>query len=279
MRPTWPTTYGASGRARPSWRGRPRPCSAGRWLRRRRFVVVSAAAAVVVAASLTGTWIVVQHSDAVTRETRANLRESLRHTLQNFDERLASAREQRSRPSAATSWRRRRCTKNSCGWATPGQTTAKTSATSTSGSPGSRPSTGTGWRPRTSSQRRRGLFAEVVRTATPPASARRKMANVENDRGQLAMLEGRLDQARPPYEEAIRLHRQLADDFPEEGVYVEDLANDWCALGELFKARPDLAGAEDAFRGPANCTGSCSPRLTITSAGPPSWRAVSTDGA
>ncbi|HVS37957.1 MAG TPA: serine/threonine-protein kinase, partial [Gemmataceae bacterium] len=93
----------------------------------------------------------------------------------------------------------------------------------------------------------RSLFADQCSGDAPPASARAKLANACHDLGTIAILQGRPEQARPYYEESIRLNQRLSDDFPRESKYIAAVAGNWCAFGDLLALQKNLAEADAAY--------------------------------
>jgi eukaryotic-like serine/threonine-protein kinase len=85
------------------------------------------------------------------------------------------------------------------------------------------------------------------RRSNDPAT-RFKLAQACQDLGGLAAQVGSTEDTRAAYQQALALHRALADEYPEDSAYRRELANTYTALGDLdFKAgRYD--DAETAFR-------------------------------
>ena len=85
------------------------------------------------------------------------------------------------------------------------------------------------------------------RQSNDPAT-RLKLAQACLDLGRLATQIGSMKDARASYEQALALHRGLADEYPEHNAYRCDLANTYNALGDLDSKTGRYDDAEAAFR-------------------------------
>ena len=93
------------------------------------------------------------------------------------------------------------------------------------------------------------------RRSNDPAT-RLKLAQACLDLGRLATQIGSMKDARASYEQALALHRGLADEYPEHNAYQRDLANTYNAMGDLDIKTGRYDDAETAFRtGAANSRG------------------------
>jgi eukaryotic-like serine/threonine-protein kinase len=85
------------------------------------------------------------------------------------------------------------------------------------------------------------------RRSNDPAT-RLKLAQACMDLGRLATQIGSMKDARASYEQALALHRGLADEFPENKTHQRDLANNYNALGDLDTKTGRYDDAETALQ-------------------------------
>jgi tetratricopeptide (TPR) repeat protein len=219
---------------------------AARWLRRRWWGVAAAAAVVLIAATSVLAWQWVR-SRTREQETRANLRESLHQTLQQLDPTLLRSKEGRSAQFRED---------------LKAKAALYEKVVSEGGAdPGAREDLGDiyvrlAWLAGSNGDwaeaeahldKGRALFADVAAAHPEAVRCREKLANTYHDRALIRFFQGQGEPARAACDEAIRLHGQLAADFPGEADYLEDLAFDWALVGQMCRSQQDKRGAEAAL--------------------------------